>query len=111
MEVFFSSKKLADLIHDQRKCQRKFGADNAKLIMKRLDNLRFVSNLEEMNKLPGDIHELRGDRAGTCAIDLKHGYRLILEPAENPPPLKVDGGLDRQAITSVVIVDVENYHD
>lgn len=111
MEVYFSSQRLADLIHDQRKRQREYGAENAKWIMKRLDNLRLVNNLEEMSKLPGGIHELTGDRAGTCAINLKHGYRLIIAPADNPPPLKADGGLNRQAITSVVVVDVENYHD
>ena len=111
MEVCFISPKLADLIQDKRKRTREFGPENAKWIQKRLDNLRFASNLEAMRSLPGRTHELTGDRAGTLAIDLKHGFRLIIEPADDPPPRKEDGGLDWQAITSVLVVEVEDYHD
>lgn len=111
MEVYFESKKFAELIENDRKMARAFGPENAKWIQKRLDNLRLVTNLEEMRSLPGRTHELVGDRAGTFAIDLKHGYRLIIKPAEEPPPTKPDGGLDWQAITAVVVVEVEDYHD
>lgn len=111
MEVYFESEKFADLLESDRKRVREFGAENARWIQKRLDNLQFASNLEAMRSLPGRTHELVGDRAGTFAIDLKHGYRLIIKPAEEPPPRKPDGGLDWQAITEVVVVEVEDYHD
>ncbi len=111
MDVYFESQKFAELIGNERKRTREFGPENAKWIKKRLDNLRFATNLEAMRNLPGRTHELTGDRAGTFAIDLKHGDRLIVKPAEDPPPRKPDGGLDWQAITSVVVVTVENYHD
>ena len=111
MEVYFASEKLAELIENDRKRVRAFGAENAKWIQKRLDNLRFASTLEVLRALPGRTHELSGDRAGTFAIDLKHGYRLILKPAEDAPPRKPDGGLNWQAITSVIVIAVEDYHD
>jgi len=110
MDVFFESKKLNKLIHNSRDLQKKYGSENAKLIPKRLQNLSLADNLEVMRFLPGKTHELKGDRSGTLAIKLKHGYRLIFEPADDPPPIKNDGGLDWQAITSIVILAVEDYH-
>ncbi|MCB0201148.1 MAG: killer suppression protein [Anaerolineae bacterium] len=111
MDVYFGSERLANLLQSPNKLSRTYGAENAKLIPKRLDNLRFAANLEEMHHLPGHLHELSGDRAGTLAIVLKHGLRLIIEPAEEPAPRKPDGGLDWRAITAVVVVAVEDYHD
>lgn len=111
MDVCFSSERLANLLQSPTRLSRTYGAENAKLIPKRLDNLRFAANLEEIRHLPGRLHELTGDRAGTLAIVLKHGLRLIIEPADDPAPLKPDGGLDWRAITAVVVVDVEDYHD
>ena len=111
MDVFFVSERLATLLCSPDSATRKFGTENAKWIAKRLDNLRFASNLEAMYLLPGRFHELTGDRAGTFAIYLKYGYRIILKPADSPPPRKPDGGLDLKAIHAVVVVNVEDYHD
>ncbi len=111
MEVLLESERLADLLQSTKKMRKAYGAENAKWIPRRLDSLRFAATLEEMRALPGRTHELRGDRAGTFAIDLKHGYRIIFAPAEEPPPRKADGGLNWQAIRSIVILAVEDYHD
>jgi len=111
MEVFFDSERLANLLQSGKKLRKEYGAENAKWIPKRLDNLRFAGNMEEMRSLPGRTHELRGDRAETFAINLKNGYRLIFKPADEPPPRKDDGGLDWRAIRSIVIITVEDYHD
>jgi proteic killer suppression protein len=69
----------------------------------RLEMLRSVSQIR--------CHELKGDRAGTLAVDLQHPYRLIFEPANDPVPSKADGGLDWTAVTSVRILAVEDYHE
>ena len=111
MDIYFSSNRLADQIQNDRKRRRKFGTENARWILKRLDNLRFTENLAAMHNLPGNFHALIGDRDGTFALDLKHGYRLILEPAHDPIPRSADGGIDLTAITAVIVVDVEDYHD
>jgi len=111
MEILFTSERLSQLLHSQKALARAYGPETAALIPKRLDNLRFSKNLAAALNLPGRLHELKGDRAGTFAIVLKHGYRLILRPTEQPPPLKPDGGIDLQAIQSVVILAVEDYHD
>jgi len=111
MEVHFPSNKLKQLIQNDRKRQHKFGPENARAILVRLDNLRLAENLAAMYNLPGGFHELRGDRAGSFAMNLKSGYRLILEPAHDPVPRKPDGGIDLEAVTAVFVVAVEDYHD
>ena len=110
MEVFFDSERLASLLLSNKKLRKEFGPQNAKWIPKRLDNLRFANTLQDMQTLPGRTHELHGDRAGTLAMELKNGYRLIFTPTEEPPPRKADGGLDWAAIRSIIILEVEDYH-
>ncbi len=81
-------------------------------IRRRLDDLEDAKNLEAMRCiLQARCHELKGDRAGTLAVDLQHPYRLIFEPANNPIPRKADGGLDWTEVTIVRILAVEDYHD
>lgn len=38
-------------------------------------------------------------------------YRLIFEPANDPIPLKEDGGLDWKNITAVNIIGIEDTHE
>ena len=111
MEVYFESERLARQLESEKTLRKAFGPENAKWIPRRLDNLRFASNLAEASSLPGNLHELTGDRRGALAINLKHGFRLLIRPAEEPPPTKVDGGLDWQAVRSVIVIGVEDYHD
>jgi proteic killer suppression protein len=63
-----------------------------------------------MRSLPGRCHELRGGRAGTFAVSLDGPYRLILEPAHNPLPIKDDGGIDWSGIKRIRILEIEDYH-
>ena len=78
---------------------------------RRLDQLRVASSLVEMRMVHPRTHELQGNRAGQISLDLDGGYRLIVEPAENPPPMKEDGGLDWSRIKAVRVLGVEDTHD
>ena len=111
MEVFFASPKLAKLLRSRRDCAHEYGAENAKLIDIRLQNLSLARNLAEFYSLVSSLHELRGDRAGQLSFRLRGAWRMILVPADEPPPRKADGGLDWTKIESVVVVSVEDYHD
>jgi proteic killer suppression protein len=64
-----------------------------------------------MRKLPGRCHALTGDRDGQLSIDLDGPYRLIFEPADNPPPANEDGGLHWERVTAVRILAVEDTHE
>lgn len=88
---------------------RSHNVQRAKLIRRRLDDLRAAPTLETMRNLPGRCHELKGNRA--LSIDLDGPYRLILYPAHNPVPLKPDGGMDWNKVTAVMIKEVRNTHE
>lgn len=97
--------------NETRRLQRVHGPQRAALIRRRLEQLAAVECLEHARTLPGRLHELKGDRAGELALRLDGGWRLIFEPAEDPPPTKPDGGLDWSAVTAVRILEVVDYHE
>lgn len=110
MEVYFSTKKLANVLSSDKVRTRAFGTDAGTVLARRLSQLSAASELEMMRTLPGRCHELKGDRAGQIAVDVTKGLRLIFEPAHDPPPSKPDGGLDWTAVTAIRILEVTDYH-
>jgi proteic killer suppression protein len=84
VDIVFRTKKLEKLCNDAKKRQKELGADRARRLGRRLDDLRAADNLE---------------------------YRLIFEPAEDPPPAKPDGGLDWSSVRAIRINGIEDTHD
>ena len=111
MKIHFSSEKQEKILNSSKELTKKRGPENAKKVRRRMDDLQAAVQLEAMRYLPGDTHELHGDSAGTLAIDLHKGWRMIFEPAEDPPPRKPDGGLDWSQITEIRILELEDYHE
>jgi len=97
--------------NDTKRLVRRHNSQRAKLIRRRLDDLRAAQALEVMRNLPGRCHELKGDRAGQLSIDLDGPYRLLFRPAHNPRPEKPDGGLDWTRVSAVILVGVVNTHE
>ena len=66
-----------------------------------------------MRSLPQSYcHELTADRKGQLAVKLDKGYRMVFEVANDPIPLKTDGGLDWNRVTAVRVLKLaEDYHD
>lgn len=110
MEIVFAAARLEKLCNSDRELVREYGPQRAKITRRRLDQLRAAETLEVMRNLPGRCHELTGDLKGTLSIDLDGPYRLLFEPAENPPPVKPDGGLDWNLVTAIRILRVEDTH-
>ena len=91
--------------------EREYGPKRARLLGLRLDDLRAVENLADMSRLPPvRCHELKGDRDGQISVDLDHPYRLLSTVANDPIPLKNDGGLDWSKVTAIKITGVEDTH-
>jgi plasmid maintenance system killer protein len=111
MDIVFEESKFAKLCNNKSQLVKKLGADRAKRLQRRLDNLRAASVLEDMRNLPGRCHELLHDRTGQLSLDLDHPYRLILKPANDPIPQKPDGGMDWTKITAVKILGIEDTHE
>lgn len=111
MEIVFADRKLEKICNDQKALQREYGKDNAKRIRRRLDDLDAAENLAVMKTLfPGRLHPLTGDRSGQFSLDLKHPLRLIFEPADEPPAIKADGGVDWERVHRVRIIGIVDTH-
>jgi plasmid maintenance system killer protein len=111
VDILFESDNAAQEFNDTKRLVRSHNVQRAKLIRRRLDDLRAAPTLETMRNLPGRCHELKGNRALQLSIDLDGPYRLILYPAHNPVPLKTDGGMDWSKVTAVTIKEVTNTHE
>ena len=70
MEISFETKRFEKLCNSDLKLIRELGPQRAKILRRRLDQLRAASNLSTMRNLPGRCHELIGNRGGTLSIDL-----------------------------------------
>ena len=111
VNITFDDRDLAKRANDFRTLIRQYGEPRAKLIRRRLGELAAAVVLEDMRNLPAArCHELSGNRKGQLAVNLDHPYRLIFQPVA-PPPLKADGGLDWNLVTSISILEITNYHD
>lgn len=112
MDIIFKTKKFAKEANDYKLLQLRYGPQRAKLIRRRLDELRAATALDEIRSLPqARCHELTGDRAGQLSVDLDHPYRLLFRPCNDPVPQKPDGGLDWTKVTQIEILSVEDTHD
>ena len=111
MDIAFSIGGGAREWNDTARMVRKHGPARAKLIRRRLDDLKAAHCLNVMRNLPGRTHELKGDRLGELSIDLDGPFRLIFRPEKQLPPAKVDGGLDWKEVTAIMILEVADTHE
>jgi proteic killer suppression protein len=110
LNITFSNKKLLKMANDRNHAIRKLGSQRAKLLGDRLDDISAATSLEDVRYLPGNYHELKGDRKGQWACDLDQPYRLIFEPHEDPIPLDENGKYIWIEIKGVEILEITNYH-
>ncbi len=111
MYIKFEDANLAGDCNDFKRLVRKYNKPRARLIRRRLDDLRAAANLEAMRNLPGRCHELKGDRRGQLSLDLDGPYRLIFRPDHDPVPVKDDGGLDWSKVSAIVVKEMVDTHD
>ena len=97
-------------VNDDRKMVKELGKPRATKMRARLTQLKFAKTLEDVRNLPGNYHELIGDRKGQWACDLDHPYRLIFEPHEKPIPTNEHGQYIWINILGVEIIEIVNYH-
>jgi proteic killer suppression protein len=110
VNLSFQDKKFEKLANDDRKLHREFGKIRANKIQQRLNQLRNTTTLEDTRHLPGNYHELTGNRKGQWACDLDQPYRLIFSPHENPIPTNEHGQYVWVEIKGVEIIEIVNYH-
>ena len=110
VNIVFANIKLEKIFNSKKLLQKIYG-EQAKRIRTRMAVLKAAPCLAAVPvKKPDRRHELTGNRKGTFAVDLKHPFRLVFEPAEDPVPKKEDGGIDLEKVLSIRILAVEDYH-
>lgn len=110
MNIGFRTKRLQKTCSNLKEGERKLGSECAKKLRLRMADLQAAQCLEDCRNLPGRLHELKGDRAGELAFDLKQPHRLVLVPDHDPVPEKESGGINWTLITDILIHEIEDYH-
>lgn len=109
-EISFANSRLEKAFNSARLLKKEFGEQVTKIGL-RMAVLRQAPSLAHVPvQKPDRCHALSGNRSGSYAVDLKHPYRLVFEPAEVPVPRKADGGVDLEKVGSIRILGVEDYH-
>ncbi len=81
MEVSFRTTKIQKLCEDSKKLAVKYGNIQAALIVQRINELKSADNLYDLSKLPQiRLHPLKGTLKGLFSLDIKHPYRIYVEP-------------------------------
>lgn len=111
MDILFCNGKLEKECCDSKLRRKRYGDERARRLGRRLDDLRAAPNLAVMRTLAGRCHALSADLKGQIAIDLDGPYRLIFEPAHDPPPMDGNGSLDWSRVTAIRILGIGDYHN
>jgi plasmid maintenance system killer protein len=94
-----------------KEARKVIGKNAEKKLKQRLTELKAADVLSDISHLPPSrLHELTGNRSGIFSVDLEHPYRLLFMVANNPVPLKEDGGIDKRSVTEVEIVEIADTH-
>ncbi|MCC7439964.1 MAG: type II toxin-antitoxin system RelE/ParE family toxin [Armatimonadetes bacterium] len=110
MDIRFANRKLERILNEQKRLAQEYGT-RAKLIRRRLDELRAADSLAVMRTVPGAaFHLLTGDRKGQYAVTVRHPFRMIVIPLHDPVPLRPDGGIDEANVTIIEIQEIVDYH-
>ena len=111
MLIHFRNSKLERIFSSEKELTRSYGAEQGRLIVKRMSVLRIARCLADLRSLPQlHAHELKADRKGQISITVRQPYRLILLPANEPVPQLPDGGLDWVAVTEITLIEIVDYH-
>lgn len=110
IDISWSDRKLEKSCASDKNGQRRWGADDWKLIKRRLASLIAAPTLKHMDGVPGRCHLLSADRNGQFAVHLSGAHRLVFAPDHDPVPLLDDGGIDTSLVTRIVITEVVDYH-
>lgn len=94
-------------------CKRNYGGPTAKLITKRINNIKASENLSILMKpgFPGRWHWLNGDRKYQISADLIHPKRLIFIPEEDSKDFDLEGILDNKKVLGLIMWEVTDTHN
>jgi toxin HigB-1 len=110
MEVLFETLRLSSDLSSHPNRQKRYGAEGAKKVTLRLQQMLAASTLQDLRHLPGRCRELREELAGYLTVDVHRPYGMLFRPTQKPPPVSRDGGLDWSRVESITITDIRDHH-
>lgn len=113
MKIAYRTEKLEKLLKNERELEKEFGAKVAKAIKMRKALLESVDHLGEVPHTPPEKrHELSGRAKGKFSVytAANSGVRIVFVPNHDPVPEKDDGGVDLEAVTDILILEITDYH-
>lgn len=111
MDILFASKQWERLCHDQAVAVRALGAQGARKLQSRLDDLRAAADLSYAALLPGHFQALDGTRSGCYSIQLIDGHQLVVTPVMGRKRKRAVDKLDLSSVMSIRIVFIGKSHD
>lgn len=108
IEIEFKNSKFKRLCEDERKLTAQYGMQNARKIVRRLNEIEAADSLGMLVQYRiGRCHPLKGNRQGQFALDVEQPLRLIIEPI-----LECDDNWeDWPNIRKIRVVEVTDYHE
>ncbi len=110
MKIVIDDRRVRKLCEDSRHAQKKLGAKVARKLRVRLSDLDAAESLFDLPPAYRP-HALGGERDGQFAIDIDWAHRIVMECADEPPPLDDNEALQWGAVRAVRIVFIGDYHD
>ena len=112
MKIYFKTRKLEKICSKKKESVKAVGAENSQRLLQRMMELNAAYTLNDISNLPpARCHELfLGNRKKQFSVDINRNYRLLFISANNPTPEKDDGGLDKNRITEIEIIEIEDTH-
>jgi plasmid maintenance system killer protein len=120
MQVGTRDKGLMRALEDDREATKRYGAQMAKQIKKRIAALSAADSLADFwppNSGPERCHELKGGMAGIYSLDLNQPFRLLFKPSEQVSEntlqgeySDVDEKVKWQKIRAVEIIEIRDTH-
>ena len=97
MELRYATRDLERTCADARRMQKSLGAERAKKLQLRLDDLRAAEKMADLLQMTGKWEELTADRTGQWSARLTGNWRLIVQPEERDEAI-------------VLVVEIVDYH-
>jgi len=110
MIITFADKKLEKWANDFALALKKLGNERATKYHQRLEDMSDAESFNDLHYLPGNFHNLSGNRNGQWACSLDHPYRLIFEPGIKPVPVNEHGTPILTEIKIAEIIEIIDYH-
>jgi proteic killer suppression protein len=111
MDISFKTKKLQKLCSKRAETIKKLGPKRGLKLQQRMMELQAAGTLRDISRVPpARCHELTNNRQGQLSVDLDQPYRLLFIPANDPIPVREEGGLDWSEVTEIEIIEIVNTH-